>query len=280
MGECMNQTDLLNSLFTNKKNLIILIIIYLLVVGIILFFIWRPEKVLDIAKYKPYNEESIKDEMLKYYVQELQKMKINYDFNEFTKCIDDNYLYYKGITAEEAYGMLQKTKNQFSVQSYSVYRYGNDYIYSVELPTNDGSLKVNIIEEDYPYNFRISYGSFVEYSSTPKLGTNSGIKLMIDEDYHDLNYVEYVIEITNSTKNELSVDLSDSLNTYLTLKNDEKVYVDIEQIDSHKEKVRAENSIKLKLKFNIGIAKQNDIKTLTMSDIFDGERYKYVSVNI
>ena len=276
----MNQTDLLKTLFTNKKSFIILTIIYIIIVITVLVIIWAPDSVSDISKYTPYDEAAKNDEMVKYYNEELQKIKINFTADEFSEYIASDYLYYSDTTAAEAFEKLQETETSFTIYNYDMYKLENVNIYSLSLPSNTGNLKINIIEDDYPYNFHITYDNFVSYSSTPRLAVCDSANVKIVGECKTLNYIEYEIEVTNISDSDIDVDLSNSLNAYLNLEDGSKVYLDMVQINQTKENIKKGETSKLKLRFNIGVLNQKSIVSFGMSKIFNGTSFEKITLSI
>lgn len=276
----MNQIDLLRTLFTSKKSLIILTIVYIIIVITVLVIIWMSNPVSDISKYTEYDETVKNNEMIKYYAEEIQKIKINSTIDEFKEYISSDYLYYSGTTIEQAFERLQETKTSFTIYSYDVYKLENGNIYSLSLPSSTGNLKINIIEDDYPYNFCIAYDNFVRYVATPKIAITDSASVKIIGECKTLNYIEYEIEVTNTSDSEIDVDLSNSLNAYITLKDDSKVYLDLVQINQTKENIKKGETAKLKLRFNIGISNQGNIVSFSMSKIFNGTSFEKVTLNI
>lgn len=257
-------------LFSNKKSLITMAIIYVIVVVTVLIFIWKPENVPDIAKYKPYDETEKSEEMLTYYLGFIADMKDYYSADVFEKYMNYNYLKRTNTTYEEALDLLKETNKNYSLKNFSLYKYGDNFIYSVILPNGGDGLKLNIVEDGYPYDFYITYGTFVKYSDMLKYGQLDGAKARIIGTYNDINYIEYELEITNEQDSELTLDLSDINDVYLT--SADNSIINLNSIKSTKGKVvinKGETRV-VNLAFNLNIDLQNNIQYLNISKILRG----------
>lgn len=259
--------ELLESLFVNKKNFRILVIVYIIVVIGVLVWIWFPKSTTELAKYEPYNEEQKCQEMINYYANMLNDIKIYCSAKEYESYINQNYLYRNNISVDEAINMLKSTDQSFTVKNYKLYKYGDDFIYSISLPSGKDKLDVNIVEKSYPYNFYITYGTFVEYSEIPKYGSLEGASIKIVSTYNDLNYVEYELEITNNQESDFTVDLSNADYVYLELSDGNKVRLNLVKSTQGKLKIASDETERIKLVFDISISNQDKINSFNLNNI-------------
>jgi len=247
-----------------------LVIVYIIVVIGVLVWIWFPKSTTELAKYEPYNEEQKCREMISYYANVLNDIKIYFSAKEYESYINQNYLYRNNISIDEATSMLKSTDQSFTVKNYKLYKCGNNFIYSISLPRGNSKLDVNIIEKNYPYNFYITYGTFVEYSEIPKYGSLDGASIKIISTYNDLNYVEYELEITNKQENDFTVDLSNADYVYLGLSDGNKIRLNLVKSTQGKLKIASNETERIKLVFDIGISNQDKINSFNLTNILSG----------
>lgn len=268
--------ELLESLLVNKKNFIILASIYFLVVIGILVWIWWPDTVVEQARYEPYDETSKNNEMFKYYVNFLNTLRLYTSPEYFENYIGSDYLLYNDITSDEALSILRNVNRQYYIENYNLYKYGDKNIYSVVLPSGSEELRVNIIEKEYPYKFYVTYGTFVSYSEFLNYGSINGIKIKIISTYHDLNYIEYKLSVSNEEHDSLTLDLSNADNFCLELEDGSTVKLNILQSTQDKLDIKKGETEVVKLVFKIAIEEQNDITYLNIKNISDGTK-KYAT---
>ena len=262
--------ELLESLLVNKKNFIILASIYIVIVVIVLILIWKPDKVSDIAYYEPYDEIAKNEEMIRYYVTFLEDMKIYSSAEDMSNYIDHSYLQYTGMTIEEAANMLKSTEHRYTLQNFKTYDAGEKFIYSISLPKGNEKLDVNIVEDKYPYNCHITYGTFVSYSDSLYYGNLEGTELKVLSTYRDLNYIEYELEITNKDTEKLTFDLSNADNCYLKLGNNSSSYLNLVKSTQGPVVVEQGQTERIKLAFNVSIIGQDSIESLNIKKVLKG----------
>lgn len=261
--------ELLESLLADKKKLKVLIAVYVLVVIAVLLWIWWPEKVIEEARFEPYNESEKDKEMLEYYLEYLESLRY-YGSQYFEKYIDYGYLQYTNTTLEEAAIMLKSTDNTYEINKFSKYKNGDSNIYSVVIPRGNEDLKLNIVENKYPYDFYITYGTFVSISDFPIYGSLEGARLKITRTYKDLNFIEYELSVTNNAYDNLTFDFSDAYNFNLQLESGEVVRLNLVQSEQDRVVIAKNETKVLNLVFNIGIDNQSEIKTLNIDKISNG----------
>lgn len=259
--------ELLESLLVNKKNFKILATIYILVVIILLVWIWWPEKTFEVAKYEPYNETTKNKEMVEYYVRLLEEIKQYNDVSTLEYYFSNKYLEYNDTTLASVMYTLKSTPVSYKLDTYDVYKNEDKNIYSVSIPSDDGSLQVNFVEGSYPYNFYITYGTFVDYSEFAYYGNISKAEIKITSTYQDLNYIEYKLLIKNEDYDKLVLNFINSNNTYLTLNDGTNVKLNLVKSTQDKLTVEKESTVMATLVFDVGISKQSEISTLSINKI-------------
>ncbi len=257
----------LELLFKDKKNLIIVSAIYFIVVIVMLFIIWKPESVKDVAKYTEYNEEKKNKEMLEYYLNIIEYLKQSDDMELLSNFFDTNYLDYANITLDYAIDKLKNINNNYNVSNFEVYKYGDNVVYSVVLPFGNDKIDLNIIEKELPYNFSIAYGSYVDSSNTTAYGLLKGSAIKVVNTYHDLNYLEYTLEITNEEYTKLTLNFLNSNNVYLEYGDNEKVYIDMVHSEKGKLEIEPDQTKRFKLRFNMPIQEQVNIKSISIGSV-------------
>lgn len=262
--------ELLESLLVNKKNFKILATIYILIVIVILVWIWWPEKTANVAKYEPYDETSKNKEMVEYYARFLESIKQYNDVEALEDYFDYNYLEYNDTSIAGVMWELKSTAGSYVLDTFDVYKNGDKFIYSISIPNNDGELKVNFVEKNYPYNFSITYGTFVGHSNLIYYGIAENATLNVIGTYQDLNYVEYELSVTNSTYDKLELDFIKADNVYLKLNSGRTVTLNMIQSTKDKVVVEKGQTIPVKLVFNVGIAEQSNISSLSITKIYNG----------
>ncbi len=264
--------ELLESLILNKKNFIILAVIYFVVVIAIFVWIWWPDTVLEQAHYEPYDETLKNNEMFKYYVSVFDSYKLYNNVEYFKNCISESYLSYTGITASEAFDMLKNTDSQYSLENYNLYKYGDKYIYSYLIPSGGENLQVNIVEKEYPYSFYVTYGTFVNYSNLENFGSINGASLKIQSAYYDLNYIEYELHVSNEVHDSLIFDLSNADNFYLEMEDGTTEKLNLLKSTQDKLIIEKGDTAVARLVFKVGIGEQNNITSLNIKNISNGSK--------
>lgn len=262
--------ELLESLLVNKKNFKILATIYILIVIVILVWIWWPEKTANVAKYEPYDETSKNKEMVEYYARFLESIKQYNDVEALEDYFDYNYLEYNDTSIAGVMWELKSTAGSYVLDTFDVYKNGDKFIYSITIPNNDGELKVNFVEKEYPYNFSITYDTFVNYSSMMYYGRVENATLNVTGTYQDLNYIEYELTVTNNAYDKLEINFTKADNMYLSLENGNNVSLNLTQSTQDKVVVEKGQTIPVKLVFNVGIAEQSNISSLNITKIYNG----------
>lgn len=262
--------ELLESLIVNKKNFIILASIYVIIVIAILVWIWWPEKTYEVGTYEPYNESAVNSKMLEYYVNFLTSMK-NYASEEaYQYYVDSSYLKYTGLTIQDIMNMLGSTDNMYVLDNYAIYDNDGKKIYSVLLPNDDEKLQVNIIEKTFPYNFYITFDTFVKYSDLSYCGSIRGAEVKIIDTYQTLSYIEYKLSVTNNEHDTLILDMTSADNFELELEDGSTATLNMINVLQDKVVVEKSQTEVVKLRFDVGIEKQNNIKELNISKISNG----------
>lgn len=262
--------ELLQSLLVNKKNFRILAFIYIVVVVLVLLWIWWPEKTLEEATYEPYNENAKNTEMIKYYLNFIDSLKRYGTEDVFEEYIDYGYLKYTNTTLSEAIEMLMATDDSYSLGKFDIYKNGDSFVYSVAIPSGDESLNVNIVEKEYPYNFYITYDTFVAYSDLLNYGSIEGAKIKITGTYQNLSYIEYELTMTNEAHEQLVLDFSKASNFKLNMKDGNMVDLNMVQSTQDKLVIDKGQTVLAKLVFNVDIAEQSNISSLSISGISNG----------
>lgn len=262
--------ELLESLIVNKKNFIILATIYFAVVVTVLVLIWWPEKTYDIASFEAYNETTKNSEMLEYYVNFLTSMRSYASKEAYQDYVDSSYLKYTGFTIEDTMNMLDSTDSMYVLNNYAIYDNDGKKIYSVLLPNGDEKLQVNIIEKTFPYNFYITFDTFVKYSELSYYGSIQGAEIKIIDTYQDLSYIEYELSVTNNEHESLILDMTSAYNFELELEDGSTVALNMIKVLQDRVVVEKNQTEVIKLRFDIGIEKQNSINELNISKISNG----------
>lgn len=272
--------ELLESLLVNKKNFKILASIYIVIVILVLLWIWWPESVQEVATYEPYNETEKNREMVEYYLNFVEDLKSYGTEEVLEEYIDYGYLKYTNTKLNEAINKLKATDNSYVLNSFEVYQNGESRIYSMSLPSGSESLKINIVEKEYPYNFYITYGSFVAYSDLWYYGSITGAKIKITGTYQTLDYIEYELTIENIDYEKLTLDFTKATNFKLTSEDGGTVNLNMVQSTQDRVSISKGETTKVKLVFNVGIEEQSGISSLSISDITCDALTKTVEIDL
>lgn len=259
--------ELLESLLVNKKNFIILASIYILIVIGIFIWIWWPNTEPDAAKYEPYDETEKNKEMVEYYSQIVESIKQYNDVESLEYYFSNNYLEYNNTSLAGVMYTLKSTAGSYTLETYDMYENGDKNIYSIAIPSGNSSLQVNFVEKNYPYNFYITYGTFVDYSEYTYTGILEKAEIQVTSTYQDLNYIEYKLLIENEDYDDLVLNFTNSDNIYLTLNDGTSVKLNLVKSTQDRLVVKKESTVVATLVFDVGISKQSEISTLNINKI-------------
>lgn len=272
--------ELLESLLVNKKNFKILASIYIVIVILVLLWIWWPESVQEVATYEPYNETEKNREMVEYYLNFVEDLKSYGTEEVFEEYIDYGYLKYTNTKLDEAINKLKVTDDSYTLNSFEVYQNGESRIYSMSLPSGSESLKINIVEKGYPYNFYITYDTFVAYSDLWVYGSLDGVSAKITGTYQTLDYIEYELAVENLSYEELVLDFTKATNFKLALEDGSTVNLNMVQSTQDRVNISKGETTKVKLVFDVGIEEQSNISSLSINGITSGTSTLSAEFNI
>lgn len=258
--------DIFLEFLANKKTMFIIVIAFVVLTIISFIVIWKPEDVLTISKYEPYDEKKHQEYMATYYFNWLSDLKMYGQAKNFKDSISEDYLEYTGKTAEELYSCLIDADVYFNVHDLTVTNLGSTVIYSGTVDTSEQPLRINIVE-DYPYDVRLTFDDFISMSNVKKSGETSDLEVNVVSTIKKLNYIELVLEAVNNSGYKTTIDLSRTNKVYLTMSDGSKVYLNNSHSVPQLENMEKGTIAKTVLRFNVGIMAQSDIQKITLLSI-------------
>lgn len=265
--------EIIDSLFSDKKTVIIMAIAYVIVMVVALIIIWKPDTALEISKYTAYNEEQMQNEMATYYFNSVQDIGVYNAKSYLSSILSESYLEY---TNQSIDGVLERIRSQNrypTVTDVQVYNLGDRYIYNGNLNVNSNSIPVCIIEE-YPYDIKLTFDNFLDYYTINRATSKNGVNFTVKDVYKNLNYVKYNLEIKNEAAEYLSMDFSVANNIYVTLNNSQMVYLNNAYDTNEVNHLEVNNIAKRDIVFNVGVVDQEKIKSINFKNvIIDGRQY-------
>lgn len=259
--------ELLESLLVNKKNFRILAFIYIVIVILVLLWIWWPKSTQEVASYEPYNETTKNKEMVNYYLNFVDNLKRYGTEDVFEDYIDYGYLKYTNTKLSEAINKLKATDDSYVLENFEVYKNGDSHIYSMSIPSGSNSLKINIVEKNYPYNFCITYDTFVAYSDLWNYGSMDGAVVKTTGTYQTLDYIEYELTVENVNYENLTLDFTKATNFKLVTEEGSAVSLNMVQSSQGKVSAAKGETTKVKLVFDIEIEEQSNLASISISGI-------------
>jgi len=264
--------EIIDSLFSDKKTVIIMAIAYVIVMVVASIIIWKPDDVLDISKYEPYDEEKIQQQMATYYFNSVQDIGVYNAKSYLSSILSENYLEYTNQSIDEVLRRIRSQNKYPTVTDVQVYNIGDKYIYAGNLNVNSNSIPVCIIE-NYPYDIQLTFDNFLDYYTINRTTSKNGMNITVKDVYKNLNYVEYNLEIQNESAQNVSMKFSVASNVYVTLNNSQIVYLNNAYDSAELERLERNNVATRNIMFNIPVSDQDKIQSISFKNvIIDGKK--------
>lgn len=263
--------EIIDSLFSDKKTVIIMAIAYVIVMVVALIIIWKPNAVLEISKYEPYVEEQMKEKMASYYFGSVQDIGVYNAKSYLSSILSESYLEFTNQSIDEVMGRM-RTENKYpTVTNVQVHNIQDKYIYTGNLIVNSNIIPVCIIE-NYPYDIKLTFDNFLDYYTINRTTSKNGITITLKDVYKNLNYVEYSLEIQNESAEYVTMEFSVASNVYITLNNSQIVYLNNAYDSAELKKLEINNIANRDIVFNIPFADQDKIQSINFKNvIIDGK---------
>lgn len=264
--------EIVNSLFSDKKTVIIMAITYVIVMVVAFVIIWKPDFELEVSKYKPYDENVISKEMATYYFNSIQDAAVYQSKPYLNTLISDDYLYYTGNTLDNILVRIKCEKKYPTVTNINIYNLNDIVIYTGFLNSDNEKVPVCIVEK-YPYDIKVSFDNFVEYYEINNSTIKNGVAFRVKSVYRNIDYIEYVIEVENVDATNCKIDCSVASNFYLKTSNNQTIYMNNPYDSVEFNNIDKNNISTRKLLFKLSIENQEDIKSLNLKNVIvDGKK--------
>lgn len=267
--------EIINTLFSDKKTVIIMAIAYVIVMVVALIIIWKPDSVLEISKYEPYNEEKVAQDMALNYFGIVQDICVQNSEDYLEQILSSSYLEYTGQSVEDVLNKIKSGKRYPTISDIKVLNVEDNVIYTGNLKTNSSTIPVCIIER-YPYDIELSFDNFLDYYTIDRTRTQDGVAITLKSVCKNVEYIEYDIEVLNENATNVSIDFSVASNVYITMDNSQILYLHNTYDVGEAKNLEINNNISRSIMFNVSALDQERIKSITFKNvIIDGK-----SVNI
>ncbi len=260
--------NLIDSLFENKKIAFIGCVFYIVIILVVIVMIWKPKSSTEkeVIKYEEYNQESTNKDMANYYFN-----KIVNSFDEVVENhMSEEYLEYTNKT-------IDNIKNEIKIDGTSIIsglnarQMGEYYVYSSKINYVGGSTQINVIEE-YPYEYKVTFGTFVKYDQDSYSNLSNGIAVKRNSVYYDQEYLEFDITFTNEENEYVKFDFANAENIYITTNDGQKHYLSNNVLTSEDNTITKGGMLNRKFVFAIATSVQSNMNSLTFDNVsVDGE---------
>ena len=275
----MNFVDLIELLFSNKKNIVLIAIGYVIIVIVALIIIWKPDTILEISKYEPYNESEKQKEMASLYFSLVQDVLMYNSKSDLSSIVSNKYLEYTGQSIEELTRKLNVQGKLPPITDVSFQKLGDQNIYIGNLNVNSALIPICVIEE-YPYDIKITFDNFIDYYDINSITSKNKFYITAKSVYKNLNYVEYDIELSNKGDEPVNIDFSIATNICLYMKNGQEVYLSNPYDINNTKSVQYNEIVNRKIIFNISILEQDEIKSIGFKNILIDGREVNLEINL
>lgn len=260
--------------FIERNIMKIFFIMFFIVSTIALILIWIPRKldIPDFAYYTEKSDEEIISKMGKYYLDDVKILLMLSQDKAVVDKLSKEYLEYYGITEEEAINMLYEV-NAMSLDvkfiNSRAYTNGQHFVYTVDIQKADTTLTMNLVEIQ-PYNYVITFGSFIGYLNTNYKTSSENVDLSIKKAIQFKDYIEYELNILNNSNSELTANLSSYKDAYAMYSDKTSAGI-LNPIKYDNETVNQGGEINKSIKFEIPLNSQSSIREIIFNNfLFNG----------
>lgn len=260
--------ELTTILGNNKKSVIKAFIIYLVITLIIVVFIWIP-KTDGRMKYSKVNIENKKQELVKYYYNNILSKFRSLSKENISSLLSDEYLLYVNKSNEQVVNELEEKgmfSSEITMSSMTVYEDKGTYVYTATINGLNDNIKINIIEKE-PYSYVIAFDDFYSYSNDVGSVTKENIKFTIDNEYRNFEYIKYNLRIENKENVYCSFNFSDIKGVQAVLEDGTKFNLANAVATEISTVVKKSSTITKQFVFNIPVQLQNSIEYIIFNDV-------------
>lgn len=258
--------ELINSLVNNKKLLIISLIVYIIMMIFVIIMIWVPKE-KDYGIFEKVDLNVKKQEVAQEYVNEIARMFKVSDKEGIRNLISTNYLEYTDKNIED---VMTEIASYFSIQTFLkgviVYEDTDTYIYTSTIYSGNNFRKINIIET-YPYEYKIAFDDFYSYEQRDNIVTASGITFNVENEYRNLNFVEYDISIKNTNDVNAYVNIGSIAGVKIFLEDSTNYMLKNEASTEEYTTIKPGETIRTTLSFAVPAQLQNSIESLVFYNV-------------
>ena len=272
-----NIESIMSEVVYDKKKLIPLLILYIVVSLIVLVIIWWP-KPKDYISYEPVDISAKKTQLAGFYMNEISTIFKQAKKNELSRLISYDYREYVGKSTSEIIASLEEDgflQNDITIRDMTVYVDDETYVYTTTIYAGQKSKKVNVIEKT-PYNYSIVFDDFYSFENTSKTTKKQDIKFTIESIYKNLNYIEIDMKIENLNKSYAKFDFSSATAVQAILEDGTKYPLANAISSEANTNIESNTTVNKSFVFNIPAQLQEGIKYI----VFNGVTIEFATTNI
>ena len=252
-----------------QKNRILFIILYVLIVIAAILIIWWPKsgKVSELARYDKIDMEQIYQSNAQKYINNLTAKFRLFGQQSIENLLDANLTYHYEKTRNQVIGDLE-TDGYFDSNMYmtcsDIFEVGTDVIFVTKLHSGNNYRSLNIIETS-PNEYKLTLDNSYKYIQKNEMFSANGIDLVIETVYQDMDYIEYEIQLRNSSQSDVAISL-DRANDVLLVMEDGTSY-GLTNVESEVEDfyLKPGSTFNRKLIFNVPVSAQSNISSIKFS---------------
>lgn len=263
--------------FSERKDLLVLLIIGILVVVAIMLFslimIWSPKDEEDkFYVGKVSIVKNISDEYkLETYLSEISKYLVDKNYDELYKYISKDYTEYSGLDVSKLKQKCEELKiagDELVLGSFESNNLdGYNKIYIINALTEDEALSVRLVlREISPRNFTISFDEFVlQKNSLETKNAENVIFELVKTRYTSTNVI-YDVKITNKNLESIVINSANRKSAFIL--NYGKEFLDVtNQLNNEAIEILPGQTINTTLNYKIENITWSSINSITLRDV-------------
>lgn len=271
--------------FQILKKYRIIIVVYIVFFIAILYFIWRPQSPEDTSLFniEDVEEKTMTDRFYSYYKKKLDEIFIEKNYEKiYNDYLLADYKKKNNISLENVEEIIKYRCESFAsatVTQYTASKSGTSYVYHVIYTDGNAENSIDIYEIT-PYNFKISFGQN-DYSAGEETGNiektvtsdfvkvdKEGLTFELTKSKQYDDFVEYIVKITNTSSDNINVNLIQNSNLVLVDTSNNYYMGSISSNDLVK--LEPQNYTTFTVSFNVGLEERSKLKSMKFLKIEKG----------
>ena len=174
------------------KTKIYIYFLIFIVLGIIIYSIWKPEKTPEISSYQPITEKEAITELSEKYLEEIINLIAKQDISGLYEKLDEKYINYKKITLNSFVDYFNNNiyNPYLKISSVQYFRIDDKLIYKCTVKTGNKELNINVIEIS-PNNWKMTLENFYNYEVVSNSYQLENAKINLETIYQTLDAIEF-----------------------------------------------------------------------------------------